>query len=494
MLLNLLGQNAHFIGRARYFFWVRHYTLTLRLGLIGLCLVATAVSALLIAERGPVLGMLPVILILAVAGFLFVYYNFALMLLLTLVVSTVLRLGIGTGTGTPITLTFLLLMITPAIWLFKMAFVERSLNVRRAPANLPALLFMLTVVFATFWSGMFVDDEVRYLFADKVNPRLMSALSMILSVATYFMFANHIRSILSMKFFVGWFIFIGGLMLVLRLAGGVPLPLNDGGQFSAWVVTMALGQALFNQNVPRPLRLLFTAISAAWVYIGIGLSVSWLSGWLPVTLSASVLMLLRSRKLLLLVLVLLIVVAINNPDVISQIVATESAESGVTRTASWDRTFDLLQDHLLFGTGPAGYQFYFTVYIGGLFQLSHNNYIDVLAQTGVVGFFFYLWMWLAIGWMTLRAYRAVPRHGFRYALACSLVAAYAVTLVSMMLGDWVLPFAYTQTIAGIDYTIWHWMMAGMSVALYYVSDRAPVEAEVSRVQPSSNGLLMNLKP
>ena len=56
---------------------------------------------------------------------------------------------------------------------------------------------------------------------------------------------------------------------------------------------------------------------------------------------------------------------------------------------------------------------------------------------------------------------------FLGALKYSLVACYPAILVSMMLGDWVTPFPYTQTLAGIDYTIWSWMLSGVTIALYY---------------------------
>jgi O-antigen ligase len=139
--------------------------------------------------------------------------------------------------------------------------------------------------------------------------------------------------------------------------------------------------------------------------------------------------------------------------------------------------------------GPAGYHFYFSLRINGFYQLSHNNYVDIVAQTGIVGSVFFVWMWLAMGWMTWRMYRSVPRQGFRYGLAISLVAAYCVSIVTMMLGDWITPFPYTQTLAGIDYTIWHWMMAGLTVALYYESRQRETDQMRSPTRTPSSTLL-----
>jgi O-antigen ligase len=471
MLLNLLGQNARVIGRARYFFWLRNYTVTLRVGLIALCLGLTVTSALLIERRGPLVGMMPVLGILGVAGFLFIYYNLELALLVTLVVSTLLHQGVGTGTGTPITFTFVLLTVVPLIWFFKAMFIDRSFNVRPRVVVIPALLFLATVVIATIWSGRFVDDEIRFLFLDKVNPRAMTALSVIVSVLTYFTFANHIRSIRSMQFFVWWFLAIGALFVLPQFVGmRLPEYMNSNGQLSTFVIVLALGQVFFNKELSQLIRLACIALAAIWLSVTFE-GITWLSGWVPSVMGILVLAFLRSRKLLILLFIGAIVFVAVNADTWQTIIDAENAESGETRSEAWGRVFDVIDDHLLFGTGPAGYQFYFTVRIGGFFQLSHNNYVDILAQMGLVGFFFFIWMWLAMGWIVWRAFQTIPRHGFRYGLASALLATYLVTLVTMMLGDWITPFPYTQTLAGIDYTIWHWMMPGLAAALYYESSR-----------------------
>lgn len=54
--------------------------------------------------------------------------------------------------------------------------------------------------------------------------------------------------------------------------------------------------------------------------------------------------------------------------------------------------------------------------------------------------------------------------GFANATLAGLVAA----LVSMTLGDWVLPFAYNQTISGFDNAVFTWMLIGGMLALYHI--------------------------
>jgi hypothetical protein len=38
-----------------------------------------------------------------------------------------------------------------------------------------------------------------------------------------------------------------------------------------------------------------------------------------------------------------------------------------------------------------------------------------------------------------------------------------------MLGDWVLPFAYNQTIVGFDHSVYTWLFLGGMVSLYRIT-------------------------
>ena len=70
---------------------------------------------------------------------------------------------------------------------------------------------------------------------------------------------------------------------------------------------------------------------------------------------------------------------------------TESEVSGVTRLAAYVVNWRVTGKHLLFGTGPGGYASYYMSYFPTEGMASHSNYIDIIAQTGVVGAFFILW-------------------------------------------------------------------------------------------------------
>ena len=100
---------------------------------------------------------------------------------------------------------------------------------------------------------------------------------------------------------------------------------------------------------------------------------------------------------------------------------------------------------------------------------THNNYFDVLAQTGIVGLGAFIWMFVAFIWVGIRSFRALAgRRDFEAAFASATLAGCIAALVSMLLGDWVLPFAYNQTITGFDNAAYTWIFLGAMVSLYQI--------------------------
>jgi O-antigen ligase len=482
-MLNVF-RRATIIGKLRYLLLDRYYNQSVPTALISLCILATLFSSLQWRDYdnggSPLPALIPIIAM-AGLGFVTVVYNNmeqfgVFIILVTILVSD----GISTGTDTKITFGLTLLALWTSLWLFKMIVVERSIKVRYSPANIPALVFIVILIISLIWSGQFAETEVMYMYADKVAVRLMTTVVIIVSIATFFLYANNIQSVNTLRAIVGWFIFIGAAFVVINLgAGGLPRPLNSRGQFAAWVGIFALGQTLFNDTISKRRKIFYLLILVGWVVaIMRGTGLSWLSGWMPLTIGCLVLMFLYSRRLFFVMVLISVTLYVGNEVLLQDVAAQESQVSGETRLDAWMKVVNVTLRHPLFGTGPVGYFFYFTVNIGGFFQLAHNNYIDIFAQTGILGFTVWLIMWAGMGIMTLRMWRIVPKHKqFEHALANTLLACYVCTVFSMMLGDWVTPFPYTQTLSGFDYTIWHWMLAGMTVALYYVTKQSQGEAE-----------------
>jgi len=499
---------ASFIGKMRYYFLDRNYNRTIRAALIFLCLGATLTSTFLFMGvdegRSPVPGLIPVIALAGIAGLVFIYTNMELFGLMVLAVTMLVNDGISTGSGTKATFTFVLICVWLFLWFFKMIVVEKKWQVRPTPANLPIFLFIIVVIISLLWSSAFPEPAVQYLLESKAAPRLMTTLVLIISPLTFLLYGNHLRNLRSLRFITWWFIGIGAVFLVLRLGlGSVPSPLNARGQFPTWVGVIALSQFLFNRSLAPWLRLILLAVVGGWLYVVMDEGVTWLSGWLPLLIGIAGVIFFYSRRFALLIIVVAASYFLINYDTYQANFERENEESGGTRTEAWNQVFELTEKHFLFGTGPAGYYFYFTIYISGLFQLAHNNYVDIIGQTGIVGFTIWMLLWGGIGLMIWRMYRMMPKMGggFQKGLAIALVAGYFCTLVSMALGDWVTPFPYTQTLQGIDYTIWAWILPGAATALYYLTkenereDAADIPVETERLPGNqSSGQQVPLLP
>lgn len=494
-----LYSRAAIIGKMRYFFLDRNYNLTVRISLILMCIITTLVTSFLFIGidegKSPIPGLIPMLAIGGIAGLAVIYTNMEIFSVVVLVITMLVNDGIPTGSGTKATFTFVLLYVWLFIWLFKMIVIERKFDIRPSPANIPILLFCIAVIISLFWSSAYPEPSVQYLLESKLAPRSMTALVLIISPITFIFYANHVRSLRTLRFITWWFIMLGFVYMVIRIGlGRIPNPLNAEGQFPTWVGVIALGQLLFNKDLKLWMRIALMVTIVGWFYITMTLGISWLSGWVPLLVGFVAVIFFYSRKLFVLMMLVGLGFSLIAYSAIQANFSREGQESGGTRTQAWQRVFNLTGRHFLFGTGPAGYHFYFTVNISGFFQLSHNNYIDIIAQTGVTGFALWMLLWGAIGLATWRMYRLIPYMGggFQKGLALSLVASYFCTLITMALGDWVTPFPYTQTLQGIDYTIWAWILPGLATALYYITkenmqgERVPESSVMELASGESN--------
>ncbi|HEY1408605.1 MAG TPA: hypothetical protein VF434_06670, partial [Promineifilum sp.] len=95
---------------------------------------------------------------------------------------------------------------------------------------------------------------------------------------------------------------------------------------------------------------------------------------------------------------------------------------------------------------------------------SHNNYIDIVAQTGLVGLAFVLWFFAEAAVLGFRLRSHVP-DGFPKAYVMTAIGGIAGTLVAAMLGDWLLPFVYNIGLKGFQTSVYAWMFLGGLVVL-----------------------------
>jgi O-antigen ligase len=127
------------------------------------------------------------------------------------------------------------------------------------------------------------------------------------------------------------------------------------------------------------------------------------------------------------------------------------AYSLLTRFPAWSIVLEISKLNPILGIGIANYYWYTPIYrilgYSGLHFSSHNNYIDILAQMGIIGLLCFLWFFWEAGRLGWRLKDNVPK-GFTYAYVIGALGGLIGTLASGMLGDWILPFVYNVGLHG----------------------------------------------
>jgi len=205
--------------------------------------------------------------------------------------------------------------------------------------------------------------------------------------------------------------------------------------------------------------------------------ISWATGWLPGLVTIVVLTFLRSKKYAVALAIVAYAAVTINQTYFAKSVTAEQNESGSARLAAWQQNWKVTSQHLLFGTGPAGYAAYYMSYFPTEAMATHSNYVDILAETGVVGFAFFVAIFGVQVWVGYRLCRRLKGRGdFAEALANCLLAGTVGCLAALALGDWLIPFAYTQTISGFDHSVFSWLFMGMIIALDRLTRPGPEAA------------------
>ena len=376
------------------------------------------------------------------------------------------RFSIGTGTESRLVASLLVTALFIALWIVQMLVRRRRLCLKPSRTNVPLMAFILTVIISYGWSNAFRDPLV-VVWSTWPLVQLGGLAVMVLLPGAFLLTANVVSGVRWLTLLNWSMILIGTLAFVDHFLPIRISFLNTGGLFSLWFVSLTYAQALFNKRLPWWVRLILLGLMLAWMYVYSVEQVTWLSGWLPSLAAIAVISLLKSKRVLLvLVLLMAIYIGMKWDYYTGSVWAAEREESGDTRLAAWQQNWTVTREHILFGTGPAGYAAYYMSYFPTTAMATHSNYIDILSQTGIVGLVFCLWFLVALGWTGYELCVRLKGTGdFSEGFAAAALAGCAGCIMAMGLGDWMFPFVYTQTIAGFDYAVYSWVLLGGIVVL-----------------------------
>lgn len=233
--------------------------------------------------------------------------------------------------------------------------------------------------------------------------------------------------------------------------------------FWTWLVAATVSQALFNRELRLRWRFLAGGIGLATLYVGFVVVRAWTSGWLPAAIAMIVILWFGIPRLgLIATIVGAILMVIQASSVSSAVMVGDNEYSLMTRVEAWRIILEIVKVNPVLGLGPANYYWYTPLFpiLGYAVSFnSHNNYIDIIAQSGVLGLLCFLWFALETGRLAWRLFLRVPE-GFPKSYVYMCLGGLAGTMVAAMLGDWVLPYVYNVGIGGMRASIFAWLFLG----------------------------------
>jgi len=119
------------------------------------------------------------------------------------------------------------------------------------------------------------------------------------------------------------------------------------------------------------------------------------------------------------------------------IMVGDNAYSLSTRLEAWVLVLEIAKVNPILGLGPSNYHWYTPLFpIRGYAVRfnSHNQYVDLIAQTGFLGLACFLWFFGAVGWLGWQL-RDRVQGGFAQAYVYGALGGVVGTLASAALGD-----------------------------------------------------------
>lgn len=433
---------------------------------LGLALTVAALSVL------PPLPLL--VLLLGAAGCFMVWRGPVFGLAALIVGSLHVPFGLSTGTQTEINVSVVLVLLLMAIWASRLLFQPGSRYVWPRPF-VPLVGFLLVSGLA-FLAG--IEPWMTFAQTAPIRAQIGGLAIFVLSAGLFCVVAHLVPDARSLQRLVWIFLAAGTWFVIARYVtpiGLYPLRLIPAGAVGsllfAWLVAVALSQGLFNRQLSASWRGALLGLVALILVPMVGAETwrGWLSGWVPAVAAAGVVILIGSPRS---AVALGIVGAIASipllPKVIDVLFGGDNAYSYSTRLEAWAITWEMIKLNPLLGLGPANYYWYallFPIRGYAVHFNSHNNYIDITAETGLLGLAFFLWFMLEVGYLGWRLRDRAPA-GFPRAYVYGALGGLAGTLVAGMLGDWVLPFPYNVGLAGFRASMVGWFFLGGLVVLY----------------------------
>lgn len=360
-----------------------------------------------------------------------------------------------------VNLTMLGILFLTTLWFLSMIIKQGDIQFDFVQVTRPALLLLVVATLAL------VIGQISWYRtqAAPMSAQIGGFMVFVTSIAGLLLVGHQIKESRWLALLTVAVIVYGTLHMVSwivpRLGHYISRLYQDGAttsMFWTWVVTLAFSQALFNRRLLFGWRFALLGVVAMTFYVAYGMNGDWKSGWMPALISVGALLLLRSWRFGYLLAPFGLIPALN---LIQSAVASDEY-SYTTRLDAWSIVGEIIKANPVLGLGPANYYWYTPLFRIRGYAVnfnSHNQYVDLIAQTGFLGLFAYLWLMLAIGWLGWRLRNRVAE-GFEKAYVYGALAGWVATIAAGAFGDWVLPFVYNVGLFGVRSSILPWLFLG----------------------------------
>lgn len=448
----------------------------MRLWVRPVLVVGVLAGSLLIAPRASLFQLLAP---LALGAFLLLLRRPILGLMALIPAGLVVPFAVGTGSATRI--NAVVLMLPLLILLLAAEMVMRHRLVLYRSRTIPPLFVFCAVVALAFLAGL--EPWMPFAANAPLRAQAGGLALFLLSAGAFLLVGHQLKTVGQLEAMTWPFMAVGALYMAGRLLPNVGVPSGaplqkgaDGSLLWVWLSVMAMSQATFNRRLSPIVRLGLALLVVATFYVAFSKGLDWTSGWLPALVGCLVVLLAGKPKLGLLVAVATgLALALDPSAATKAVMGGDNQYSLSTRVEAWTILEKVVETSPLLGLGPANYYHYtplFPIQGYAVSFNSHNNYVDLVAQTGLLGLVCFLWFALEVAWLGWRLRKKVPA-GFQRAYVCGAIGGLAGTLVAAMLGDWVIPFVYNIGFDGFRASVLAWVFLGGLVAVEQWSRTAP---------------------
>lgn len=352
------------------------------------------------------------------------------------------------------------------LWIMEALITRRRFEFIKSRTLLPVLIFIVVSI-VSFFLGQFS----WYPFARNapIEAQFGGLTINILSMGGFLLVAHQVNTLRRLEYLTWIFLFLGSIYMIGRF---VELDFIDnlfqsgfkaGSLFWIWFTAMLAGQVLANLKFRFSHRLVLGLILLITLYVAVVQTYDWKSGWFPPLVSIAVILAIRYWRV---VRYFAIFGLIPFYFLITTSVGAEDWSWG-TRMDAWIIVLNIALISPILGMGFANYYWYTPLYKIRGYSVnfnSHSQFVDLVAQTGIVGLACFLWIFIEVGLLGMNLLKKIPE-GFAKGYVYGAIGGLAGTLVAAYLVDWVLPFVYNIGLTGFRASILGWLFMGGLVSI-----------------------------